>query len=51
MAIALENLYSRFNWALGIEGEGFSDGMYCVVPEGKEDTTGTVDAVIGAGTE
>jgi AhpD family alkylhydroperoxidase len=34
MAIALENLYSRFNWALGIEGEGFSEGMYCVVPDG-----------------
>jgi AhpD family alkylhydroperoxidase len=33
MAIALENLYSRSNWALGIEGEGFSDGMYCVRPE------------------
>lgn len=39
MAIALENLFSRSNWALGIEGEGFSDGMYCVRPEG---------AVIGA---
>ena len=35
MAIALENLYSRFNWAMGIEGEGFSEGMYCVVPEGS----------------
>jgi AhpD family alkylhydroperoxidase len=33
MSIALENLYSRCNWALGIEGEGFSDGMYCVAPE------------------
>jgi AhpD family alkylhydroperoxidase len=33
MAIALENLYSRSNWALGIEGEGFSEGMYCVPPE------------------
>lgn len=30
MAIALENLYCRFNWALGIESEGFSAGMYCV---------------------
>lgn len=35
MAVALENLYTRFNWAMGIEGEGFSDGMYCVVPEGQ----------------
>jgi len=34
MAISLENLYSRTNWALGLEGEGFSEGMYCVVPEG-----------------
>lgn len=33
MAVALENLYTRFNWAMGIEGEGFSEGMYCVRPE------------------
>ena len=33
MSIALENLYSRFNWALGIEGEGYSEGMYCVAPD------------------
>jgi AhpD family alkylhydroperoxidase len=33
MAIALENLYSRVNWAFGIEGEGFSEGTYCVRPE------------------
>jgi AhpD family alkylhydroperoxidase len=33
MVVALENLYSRFNWALGIEGEGFSEGMYCVRPQ------------------
>lgn len=33
MAIALENLYSRTNWALGIEGEGFSEGSYCVRPD------------------
>jgi AhpD family alkylhydroperoxidase len=32
-AIALENLYSRSNWALGIEGQGFTEGMYCVRPE------------------
>ena len=35
MAIALENTYSRSNWALGIEGQGFSDGMYCVAPEAE----------------
>jgi AhpD family alkylhydroperoxidase len=32
-AIGLENLYSRTNWAFGIEGEGFTEGMYCVVPD------------------
>jgi AhpD family alkylhydroperoxidase len=32
MAIALQNLYARSNWALGIEGEGFSDSSYCVRP-------------------
>jgi AhpD family alkylhydroperoxidase len=30
MAIGLENLYGRTNWAFGVESEGFSDGMYCV---------------------
>jgi 4-carboxymuconolactone decarboxylase len=33
MSVALENLYTRFNWAMGIEGEGFSEGMYCVTPQ------------------
>lgn len=33
MVVALENLYARFNWAMGIEGEGFSEGMYCVRPQ------------------
>jgi AhpD family alkylhydroperoxidase len=33
MAIGLENLFSRSNWAFGIHGEGFSDGMYCVRPD------------------
>ncbi len=37
MAIGLENLYSRSNWALGIEGQGFSEGMYCVVPEDQDE--------------
>ena len=46
MAIALENLYSRANWAFGIEGEGFSEGMYCVVPE--ESTRG-VSELLAAG--
>jgi AhpD family alkylhydroperoxidase len=34
MSIAAENLYARTGWALGIEGEGFSEGMYCVRPDG-----------------
>jgi AhpD family alkylhydroperoxidase len=33
MTIALENMYSRSNWAFGIEGAGFSEGTYCVRPE------------------
>jgi AhpD family alkylhydroperoxidase len=33
MSIALENLYSRSNWAFGIESEGFSEGSYCVRPQ------------------
>jgi AhpD family alkylhydroperoxidase len=31
--IALENYRSRFNWAFGIGGEGFSEGAYCVRPQ------------------
>jgi AhpD family alkylhydroperoxidase len=30
--IALENYRARFNWAMGIQGEGFSEGAYCVRP-------------------
>ena len=30
--VALENLRARFNWALGLESQGFSDGAYCVRP-------------------
>ena len=30
--IALENYRARFNWAMGIESEGFSEGAYCVPP-------------------
>jgi AhpD family alkylhydroperoxidase len=40
MAIALESLYNRSNHALGIESQGFSDGMYCVVPEGSANLDG-----------
>jgi alkylhydroperoxidase family enzyme len=31
--IALENYRARFNWAFGIESQGFSEGAYCVRPE------------------
>jgi AhpD family alkylhydroperoxidase len=44
MSVALENLYTRFNWAMGIEGEGFSDGMYCVPPQSQSDERVTADA-------
>jgi AhpD family alkylhydroperoxidase len=33
LSIAMENLYSRTNQALGVESEGFSEGVYCVLPE------------------
>ncbi len=32
--IALENFRARFNWAFGIGGQGFSEGAYCLRPEG-----------------
>ena len=47
MTVALENLYSRFNWALGIESEGFSEGMYCVRPEPADSSSG-LEAATGA---
>ncbi len=31
--IALENYRARFNWAFGLEGQGYSEGTYCVPPE------------------
>ena len=31
--IALENYRARFNWALGIAGQGFAEGGACAVPE------------------
>jgi AhpD family alkylhydroperoxidase len=32
-AAALENLRARFNWALGIEPQGYSEGGVCIRPE------------------
>lgn len=47
MSVALENLYSRFNWALGIESEGFSEGVYCVRPD-VADVSSAFEAVPSA---
>ncbi len=33
--IAIENYRARFNWAFGIEGQGFSEGSFCVPPEAR----------------
>lgn len=33
--ISLENYRARFNWAFGIEDQGFSDGSFCVPPEAR----------------
>ncbi len=33
--IALENYRARFNWAFGLEGQGFSEGAVCVPPEAR----------------
>jgi alkylhydroperoxidase family enzyme len=32
-AAAIENLRARFNWALGIESQGYAEGAVCIVPE------------------
>jgi AhpD family alkylhydroperoxidase len=34
--VALENYRARFNWAFGIESQGFAEGSYCVRPEPRE---------------
>ena len=44
MSIALENLYSRSNWAFGIESEGFSEGSYCVRPQSAANSFAEVSA-------
>jgi AhpD family alkylhydroperoxidase len=33
-AAAIENLRARFNWALGIESQGYATGAVCIRPEG-----------------
>jgi alkylhydroperoxidase family enzyme len=32
-AIAWENYLGRFNRALGVESQGFSEGAYCLLPD------------------
>jgi AhpD family alkylhydroperoxidase len=32
-AAAIENMRARFNWALGIESQDYSEGAFCVRPE------------------
>ena len=39
--IALENYRARFNWAFGIEGQGFSEGAFCVPPGGRDEPAGS----------
>ena len=31
-AVAIENYRARFNWAFGLESQGFSEGSFCVRP-------------------
>jgi AhpD family alkylhydroperoxidase len=38
--IALENYRARFNWAFGLESQGFSEGSYCVAPGGGHQLSG-----------
>jgi alkylhydroperoxidase family enzyme len=42
-AAALENMRARFNWALGIESQGYADGSVCIVPESLPEAA-TVEA-------
>jgi alkylhydroperoxidase family enzyme len=37
-AAAIENLRARFNWALGISSQGYSEGAFCVRPEALPET-------------
>ena len=38
-AIAWENYRARFNHALNIESEGFSEGAYCLLPAIRHPST------------
>jgi len=41
-AIAIENFRARFNNALGIGPSGFSEGMFCPVPEAQSEVRTSV---------
>jgi alkylhydroperoxidase family enzyme len=41
-AAAIENLRARFNWALGIESQGYADGAVCVRPEELPERNGAI---------
>ena len=43
-AIAWEQYRARFDHALGIEAEGFSDGQFCAVPAPAHSTQGQAGA-------
>jgi alkylhydroperoxidase family enzyme len=36
-AAAIENLRARFNWALGIDSQDYSEGAFCIRPESSND--------------
>jgi 4-carboxymuconolactone decarboxylase len=38
-AAAIENMRARFNWALGITPQGYSEGAVCIRPEALPDQT------------
>ena len=45
--IALENYRARFNWAFGLEGQGYSEGAFCVPPEGRARSEGSDTETLG----
>ena len=38
--IAVENYRARFDWAFGIGSQGFTEGAFCVRPEGSPQAVG-----------
>jgi hypothetical protein len=42
-AAAIENLRARFNWALGIESQGYAEGAVCVRPEVRGRSAGEAE--------